>query len=505
MTTLKQKGIDMKKKKEKGVKGEITINEEKYNQKSLENEKTRLKTSNIITNSIISSKNSQDKENPSQFDISIDKSNKMNIIGNQKEKIILSNSNIDNNLKDSYKSNNSIKKEDNFNNNSSIDNIENIINIGDKFKIPNDKNSSKNKINSSLMSRLREVKENEINESINEFDENKEKKDIFYKYLAIYLNKYNINIKDNTIRQFLINIKKKKIKRTIILTTSAYNKNKNKNTKIGKIRLNSFIRILKFLQKKEININIDVKDNDYKKSIDSIRKEFLDIRKRIKKNGVEKKWENKLNEKEKNKKEKEVIELIEYLIRKIIYIKRIYIYYKIKISHCKNNKEKESLLNNKKAIIYKEQIELDNICNRIIIILYEIFNGDIKKLEEYLTLIITEIREINDSEEDYANAKRIYEKDKNEFKKLKEEKNIKYKFTLKENKNNLLSGNEKNINKEKDIALKEKENYSVSGKKKNVDDVILNNHLRKKTYRIWTIVLPLMYLGYFIYSNGISI
>ena len=159
----------------------------------------------------------------------------------------------------------------------------------------------------------------------------------------------------------------------------------------------------------------------------------------------------------------------------------MYIYYKIKISHCKNNKEKESLLNNKKAIIYKEQIELDNICNRIIIILYEIFNGDIKKLEEYLTLIITEIREINNSEEDYTKAKRKYEKDKNEFKKLKEEKNIKYKFILKENKNNLLSRNEKNVNEE-----------------------IVYKNLRKKTYRVWSIVLTLMYYGYFIYSNSIE-
>ena len=57
----------------------------------------------------------------------------MNIIGNQKEKIILSNSNIDINLMDSYKSNSSIKKEDSFN-------------IGDKFKISNDKNTSKYKI-----------------------------------------------------------------------------------------------------------------------------------------------------------------------------------------------------------------------------------------------------------------------------------------------------------------------------------------------------------------------
>ena len=228
----------------------------------------------------------------------------------------------------------------------------------------------------------------------------------------------------------------------------------------------------------------------------------MDIRRRIRNNGVEKKWENKLNEKEKNKKEKEVIELIEYLIRKIIYIKRIYIYYKIKILHCKNNKEKESLLNNKQAIILKEQIELNNICNRIIIILYEIFNGDIKKFEEYLTLIITEIREINDSEEEYNIAKRKYEKDKNEFEKLKEEKDIKYKFAVKENKNNLVLKKEKNANEYKN-TLKENKNNSVSGKKKNANDVILNNHLKRKIYRIWSIVLPLMYLGYFIYSNGI--
>jgi hypothetical protein len=249
---------------------------------------------------------------------------------------------------------------------------------------------------------------------------------------------------------------------------------------------------------KEININIDVKDNDYKKSIDAIRKEFLDIRKRIKKNGVEKKWEIKLNEEEKNKKEKEVIELINYLIIKIIYLKRTYIYYKIKLLHCKNNKEKESLLNDKIAIILKEQKELDNICNRIIIILYEIFNGDIKKLEEYLTLIITEIREINDSEEEYNKAKRIYEKDKKEFEKLKEEKDIEYKYIPKEKKRDgkLIQ----TIINEVDSF----ESKSDSGKEKKVSGPILNKHLNKRGYKIWGFVLPLIYLGYFIYSNGIS-
>ena len=61
---------------------------------------------------------------------------------------------------------------------------------------------------------------------------------------------------------------------------------------------------------------------------------------------------------------------------------------------------------------------------------------------------------------------------------------------------------EKNSNEYKN-TLKENKNNSVSGKKKNANDVILNNHLKRKIYRIWSIVLPLMYLGYFIYSNGI--
>ena len=115
------------------------------------------------------------------------------------------------------------------------------------------------------------------------------------------------------------------------------------------------------------------------------------------------------NKKEKENVEKELKQLIRQFIRKIIYIKRLYIYLIVKKHYCQDINEKKKIILEGSNLIEKTKKELDDLYNKIIIILNKRFKGDNELIIKYLTLIIKRLKEKQKiTEEEMEEAKKKY-------------------------------------------------------------------------------------------------
>ena len=426
-----------------------------------------MKTSQIKTN-ILDSKdniniNSQNKiinkENPSQFDIdiNIDNSNQK-LINSQNKKILFNSSNNDLNnenklkIKDNnYYINNLNKDKENIDNKHNIKSNKNENKQNIKISHISNK-SSGNKIQSSLISSLREDKgDNESDEAIN-INEFKKKKD-----------------------SNILNIKNSKLK-----VHDTNDINKSKITKINKginhyekfiISIINYFNNLKSKEEKELiqinnNISNIINIKDKKKNKKEIEKEKI----------------------EKENIEKECKQLIRQFIRKISYIKRLYIYLIVIKYYCKDINEKRKIIIEGNNLIDKAKKDLENIYNNIIIILNKKFNGDKDLIIKYLKLIISKLNKYQRiTNEEIEEAKKKYKVNKMLFEKLKEEKD-----ENDEDKKNVYKahGSREIIRNEEVKKEYLVENVNNDGKTSN-----------RRYYRLWGLILPLIYIGHYLYYN----
>ena len=347
-----------------------------------------------------------------------------------------------------------------------------------------------------LMSNLREDKDNEMNEDIN-IDEKKNKvnRELIIKKKIINVFSNNMNMNDN-VQQFIRNIIINKKKRRIIFLTKSNNENDKlkSDSPLGKININSFMRILKFLSSKEKekeNKNI-IGINHYENFIISIINYFNNLKSKVttdmEKNNNNNISNSNINDKKEeseiNKNKKELELLIKTFIRKIIYIKKLYIYIIIKKHYCTDKEEKTKIIEEGSKRVEIAKNELENIYKNILIILKKSFKGNNELIIKYLTLIILRLKEkqkIND--DDIKEAKLLFKKDKIKFEKMKEEDNIEENEEFAEN----------------ELLLKEKKDDE-----KNKMKILLNSNLNGRNwflYRIWGVILPLLFLIRYIYSN----
>ena len=195
----------------------------------------------------------------------------------------------------------------------------------------------------------------------------------------------------------------------------------------------------------------------------------------------ENKINNNINISEKNKKEnenaiKDCKQLIDEFIRKIYYIKRLYIYIIVKKHYCNDIKEKEKIIKDGSILVDKAKKELEILYNKILVILKKRFKGDNDLIIKYIIIIINKLKEKQKiTDNDILEAKKLYKMDKIAFEKMKEE------FVKQENEK------EKLKNKEED-----KTSLAINSN--------LNGRFRG-LYRIWGIIIPLFYLGHYLYSN----
>ena len=154
-------------------------------------------------------------------------------------------------------------------------------------------------------------------------------------------------------------------------------------------------------------------------------------------------------------------------------INRLYIYIIIKKHYYKEIKEKEKIIKDGSILVDKAKKELETIYNKLLIILKNKFKGNNELIIKYIILIITKLKEKQKiTDNDILEAKKLYKKDKIAFDKIKEE----------------------SQNKEK-LKIKEEEDKT---------SLIINNNLNGRyrgLYRIWGIIIPLLYLGHYLYTN----
>ena len=522
------------------------INKQLINSKNQNviNEKTRTKTSeklispldvkikdNMNDNILLISPKFQnkksEKEYPSQFDINLEYPN-YNLLNNNNKNISLNASNEclntnklnelikanDNNFclnnldNEASKENMNDKKEvSELNINDSINNQniklkkknENIINNNISISQISD-NSLNNKIQSSLMSNLSKDSDDIEKSNIKYIDNKKEgsdiklKKQTVYKYGSLDLDKFNIKENDQ-LKQFIRYILIDKIKKIIIFTTLVYNQKKGKeelekNSHLCKININSYLRILQLMSsnKKEEGIKIGIQH--YKGFIFSLTNYFKEWKKKVKNkiNSNNSNINDKSNTEIKNggkegeNSEKVITILIDEFIRKINYIKRLYIYILIKKHYCKDIKEKEKIIKEGSNGVDIANKELDIIKTKLLSLLKKI-KGD-SDLIKYITLIIIKLKNYkNISEKEIKEFKTLYRQNINSFEILKEE----------------------NLNNEKvdKVILREKGNKEITQDElEEKNNLLANKNERSKLlYRIWGAVIPLLYIAHYFYFN----
>ena len=119
---------------------------------------------------------------------------------------------------------------------------------------------------------------------------------------------------------------------------------------------------------------------------------------------------------------------------------------------------------------------MEILYNKILVILKKRFKGDNDLIIKYIIIIINKLKEKQKiTDNDILEAKKLYKMDKIAFEKMKEE------FVKQENEK------EKLKNKEED-----KTSLAINSN--------LNGRFRG-LYRIWGIIIPLFYLGHYLYSN----
>ena len=347
------------------------------------------------------------------------------------------------------------------------------------------------------MSKLREDKDSEILQKSNLKENNK-----INIIRNIDLNRFNINSVDenkNFIRFIIINKKK----RIIIFTPSEYNNN-NKliiNSPLNKINIHSYLRILKLMSSKKEEKSDKKSINHYKEYIiflinyfknekSKVENEIINTRSDTEKNQIISEIENdNIKNKEKNKKvnknaKKECDQLIEELIRKIIHIKRLYLYTIVKQHYCKDIQKKEKIIKEGSDKVDNAKKNLEQKYKQLIIILKKRFKGDNALIIEYIRLIIQKLKKLKISENEIQEIKKLYNQDNVKFETLKEEEK-----------------DEKG--EESDIKEKEKRE-KIEIKDKDKENLAINNNLNGRYggyYRIWGVILPLLYIGHYLYSN----
>ena len=521
------------------------INNQLINSKNqnIINEKTRMKTSekvispldvkikgimndNILIISPKSQNKKSEKEYPSQFDINLQNSN-YNLLNNNNKNILF---NASNEYLNSNKLNELIRTNDNnfylnnLNNEASKENmndkkelselnINSISNQNIKLKKKNENIinnnmsisqisdiSINNKIQSSLMSKLSKDSDNIENSNIKDIDNKKEGSDIklknqtVYKYGSLDLDKFNI--KENVqLRQFIRYILIDKIKKIIIFTTLVYNQKKGKedlekNSHLRKININSYLRILQLMSsnKKEEGIKIGI--DHYKGFIFSLTNYFKEWKRNVKNkiNSNNRNMSDNVNTEIKNggnegeNSEKEITILIDEFIRKIDYIKRLYIYILIKKHYSKDIKEKEKIIKEGSNRVDIANKELDIIKNKLLVLLKKI-KGD-NDLIKYIKLIIIKLKDYKIiSEKEIKEYKKLYKKNINSFEILKEE-----------------SLNNEKVDK---VILREKGNKEITQDElEDKNNLLANkNEKSKLLYRIWGAIIPLLYIAHYFYFN----